>query len=91
MVGPPRRLFDQGLAQIYDLLPLLGLLLEICLNRRIAINLLDTYLGHDAGERILAGSSPAAAANVRAAIWYCDLRGFAALSERLGRDACSPA
>ena len=34
------------------------------------------------------GRSPAAAAQtVAAAIWYCDLRGFTALSERLGRDA----
>jgi adenylate cyclase len=41
------------LAQIEDLLPAYSLLLEIHLDRRIAINILDTYVGHRAGERIL--------------------------------------
>jgi adenylate cyclase len=77
-----------ALAQIEDLLPLFGLLLEIHFNRRIAINLLDTYVGHNAGERILAGEiMRGTGTTVAAAIWYCDLRGFTALSERLGRDA----
>jgi adenylate cyclase len=81
--------FDSDeLAQIEDLLPLFGLLLEIHLDRRIAITLLDTYVGHHAGERILAGQiTRGSGATVAAALWYCDLRGFTALSERLGRDA----
>ena len=79
---------SEELAQIEDLLPLFGLLLEIHFNRRIAINLLDTYVGHNAGERILAGQiTRGSGETVAAAIWYCDLRGFTALSERLGRDA----
>jgi adenylate cyclase len=76
------------LAQIEDLLPLFGLLLEIHLSRRITITLLDTYVGHHAGERILEGQiTRGSGETVAAAIWYCDLRGFTALSERLGRDA----
>ncbi|MGH6898681.1 MAG: adenylate/guanylate cyclase domain-containing protein [Geminicoccaceae bacterium] len=75
------------LAQIYDLLPLFSLLLEIHLNRRIAINLLDTYVGHAAGERILRGQiTRGSGETVGAAIWFCDLRGFTALSERMDRD-----
>jgi adenylate cyclase len=75
------------LAQIYDLLPLFSLLLEIHLNRRIAITLLDTYVGHAAGERILRGQiTRGSGETVRAAIWFCDLRGFTALAERLDRD-----
>jgi len=78
----------EHLALIEDLLPVVSLLLEIHLNRRIAIDLLDTYVGHDAGERILKGQiTRGSAETVQAAIWYCDLRGFTALSERLGRDA----
>jgi adenylate cyclase len=78
----------EELAQIEDLLPLFGLLLEIHFNRRITINLLDTYVGHNAGERILKGQiTRGSGETVAAAIWYCDLRGFTALSERLGRDA----
>jgi adenylate cyclase len=78
----------EHLALIEDLLPVVSLLLEIHLNRRIAIDLLDTYVGHDAGERILKGQiTRGSAETVQAAIWYCDLRGFTALSERLDRDA----
>ena len=77
----------EHLTQIYDLLPLFSLLLEIHLNRRIAINLLDTYVGRDAGERILRGQiTRGSGQTVRAAIWFCDLRGFTELSERTDRD-----
>jgi adenylate cyclase len=75
------------LAQIEDLLPAYSLLLEIHLNRRIAINILDTYVGHHAGERILAGQiTRGSGQTVQAAIWLCDLRGFTALAEAKGRD-----
>jgi adenylate cyclase len=53
----------------------------------MAINLLDTYVGHRAGERILAGQiTRGSGQTVEAAIWFCDLRGFTALSESKGRD-----
>ena len=75
------------LTRIYDLLPLFSLLLEIHLNRRIAVNLLDTYVGRAAGERILRGQiTRGSGETVGAAIWFCDLRGFTALSERTDRD-----
>jgi adenylate cyclase len=77
----------EHLTEIYDLLPLFSLLLEIHLNRRIAVNLLDTYVGRDAGERILRGQiTRGSGQTVRAAIWFCDLRGFTELSERTDRD-----
>jgi adenylate cyclase len=77
----------EHLTQIYDLLPLFSLLLEIHLNRRTAINLLDTYVGRAAGERILRGQiTRGSGETVRAAIWVCDLRGFTELSERTDRD-----
>jgi adenylate cyclase len=74
-------------ALIEDLLPLVGLLVEIHLKRRIAINLLNTYVGPHAGERILAGQiTRGSGDSVEAAIWFSDLRGFTAMSERHGRD-----
>jgi len=77
----------EHLALIEDLLPLFGLLLEIHANRRLAIDLLDIYVGPSAGERILNGQiTRGSGETVQAAIWYCDLRGFTELSERLGRD-----
>jgi adenylate cyclase len=72
------------LTQIQDLLPVVALILEARLTRRIARNLLDTYVGRHAGERILAGQIiRGTGESVRAAIWYCDLRGFTAMTESL--------
>ncbi len=52
--------------------------------RRTAINLLDTYVGIHAGERILAGKIRRGyTERIRAVIWLSDMRGFTALSERI--------
>jgi adenylate cyclase len=78
---------SEDLVQIEDLLPVYGMLLEIHFKRYVAVTLLDTYVGHRAGEHILDGQiTRGSGATVSAAIWYCDLRGFTALSERVGRD-----
>jgi len=46
--------------------------------------LLDTYVGHDAGERILAGQIRRGdIEEIHAAIWLSDMRGFTALADRL--------
>ena len=75
------------LALIEDLLPVVGLLLEIRLNRRIAVNLLDTYVGRHAGYRILQGEITRGSGHtVRAAIWFSDLRDSTILSETQGRE-----
>lgn len=72
------------LERIADLLPLVVLILEARLTRRIARNLLETYVGVRSGERILNGQiQRGTTETVEAAIWYCDLRGFTAMSERL--------
>jgi adenylate cyclase len=56
--------------------------------RDIAVNLLDAYVGHAAGERILAGEVKRGdGSTIEAVIWYCDLRGFTRLSDHLPRDA----
>jgi adenylate cyclase len=75
------------LMQLNDLMPVLAMIAEIRLNRRIAKNLLNTYVGRYAGERILAGDiTRGSGATLRAAIWTCDMRGFSSMSERWGRD-----
>src|SRR4029077_5019022 len=52
--------------------------------RRISANLLDTYLGPQAGRRILAGQiHRAEGERLRAVVMITDLRGFTALSDRL--------
>jgi len=55
--------------------------------RLSAINLINTYVGRGAGERILAGQFRRGdSETIHAAIWYCDLRGFTRLSDALPRD-----
>jgi adenylate cyclase len=81
--------FDtEDLIRIADLLPVLGPILEVHATRRIAANLLDTYVGRQAGARVLSGQiTRGSGETVGAAIWYCDLAGFTDLSERAERDA----
>jgi adenylate cyclase len=55
--------------------------------RRIAIDLLDAYVGHSAGEQIFLGSiERGKVETVYAAIWFCDLRGFTRLSDAAPRE-----
>jgi adenylate cyclase len=57
---------------------------EIRALRRTAGNLIDTYVGHQTGERILSGQIRRGYVEaIRAAIWLSDMRGFTTLSERL--------
>jgi len=52
--------------------------------RRTATNLLDTYVGRQAGERILMGEIRRGHVEaIRAVIWLSDMRGFTATAERL--------
>lgn len=48
---------------------------------RTAVNLLNTYVGRDAGERILKGKIQRGdTESIRCVIWFSDLRGFTSLS-----------
>jgi adenylate cyclase len=57
---------------------------EIRALRRTAGNLINTYVGHQTGERILSGKIRRGYVEaIRAAIWLSDMRGFTAVSEQL--------
>ena len=57
---------------------------EVRALQRTATNLLDTYVGNRAGERILAGQIRRGHTEaINAAIWLSDMRGFTALSDRI--------
>ena len=72
------------LDRMYGLFPLFCRIVEVQAVRRLASDLLDVYVGHDARERILHGQiGRGEGATIRAAIWTCDLRGFTALSDDL--------
>ena len=56
--------------------------------RRIAVDLLDTYVGHSAGEKVFSGRIQRGdIETIYAALWFCDLRGFTRLSDREPREA----
>lgn len=79
---------DDHIALLEDLAPLLARIAEIHATKRVAERLLDTYVGPDAGHRILAGQIQRGSGDtIDAAIWFCDLRGFTVLSDTLPRDA----
>jgi len=62
----------------------LAAVLEVAATHRVAQTLLDTYVGHRTGRRILEGQIHRGdAEEIDAAIWYADLRGFTPLTEKL--------
>lgn len=55
--------------------------------RRVAIDLLDTYVGAGTGRRIFEGRiERGSVETIQAAILLCDLRGFTKLSDRVSRE-----
>jgi adenylate cyclase len=61
---------------------LLSPYLERHVLRRIAVDLLDTYVGPRTGQRIIEGRVDRGAVEmIEAAIWFADLRGFTLMSE----------
>ena len=68
---------DAQMAGIEAIMTPLARVAEIRGLRRMASNLLDTYVGHDAGERILAGHIRRGdIEEIHAAIWLSDMRGL---------------
>lgn len=61
---------------------------EIYGHIRKARNLLDAYLGRQAGEKVLAGQIKRGdSEEIRAVIWFCDLRDSTPLAESMSREA----
>ncbi len=78
---------DDELALFTAMTPAVASNLEIQALQRMARTLLDTYVGRQAGGRVLAGQiRRGMGKTIRAVIWLSDLRGFTSLSESLSRD-----
>jgi adenylate cyclase len=75
-------------ARLRRIMQPLARLAEIIVLRRTATNLLDAYVGHGAGERILRGQVRRGdVEHVRCAIWFSDLRDFTTLSAERAPEA----
>jgi adenylate cyclase len=77
----------EDLKQFNDLAPVLSRLVERETLRQTAVNLLDTYVGREAGARVLKGQiTRGSGESLDAAIWYSDLRNFTSISDASPRD-----
>ena len=75
---------DAQIAAIKSVIAPLARVAENRLLERTASMLLDTYVGNNAGSRILAGQIRRGdTATINAAIWLSDMRGFTRLADRL--------
>jgi adenylate cyclase len=78
---------DSDVADLERAALLLSPYVEVRVTRAMAFNLLDAYLGHKAGEKVLDGSiERGGGEDIFAAIVVADLRGFTRLSDSIPRD-----
>jgi adenylate cyclase len=75
---------DDNIAVLDSIAAPLARVAEIRALRRVAGSVLSTYVGHNAGERVLAGQIRRGhTEQIRAAIWLSDMRGFTQFADRL--------
>ena len=75
------------LGQLYEILPTLSCQLESHAQRLSSLALLRTYLGRNAGQRVINGLVKRGdGENLHAVIWFSDLRDSTSLAEALSRE-----
>jgi adenylate cyclase len=73
---------DADLLGLQYLMPFLALAVKSAALGRIAENLVETYLGRDAGRRVLEGGiTRGVAERIDAVLWFSDLRGFTRITD----------
>lgn len=78
---------DDELEQVGSVLPYFALAVKSRSTTDVATTLLETYLGADAGRRVLTGEIDRhSLRHIDAVIWLCDLRGFSAMANRVTHD-----
>jgi adenylate cyclase len=75
--------FTDGQAQALEaLVPCLAIAVKCASLERIAETLVETYLGRDAGRRVLSGRIERGVADrIGAVLWYSDLRGYTRITD----------
>lgn len=78
---------DADIAAIEQLLQPLALAIKAASILRSAKSVLETYLGRDAGNRVLSGEiTRGSAETIKAVLWYADLQGFTKIADSTPRD-----
>ena len=79
---------EAELQTLRRLMPPFSRVAEIYALMRVAHNILDAYLGQQAGEKVLSGHIRRGdGEEIHAVIWFCDLRDSTPLAESMSRDA----
>lgn len=87
----PEGFSEDEIAVLDRLQPRLALTIKTILGEQITRNIADTYIGPEAGDRILNGEIRRGSVQViHAVIMFADLRGFTALTEQVPRDDLVP-
>ncbi len=80
----PQGFSDQDIRQLSALAEFLAPILEVLTTQHLARTLLDTYVGHRTGSKVLQGLIKRGdAETIKAALWFSDLRDFTAITESL--------
>jgi len=75
---------DADIDLLHGLRHPMAAVIELGYLRHMSVTLMETYVGPVAGRRVLDGAiRRGSGETLRAVIWFCDLKGFTALSERL--------
>lgn len=73
---------DTDIADLRQLVPLLALTVKAASLARIAETLVETYLGRDAGKRVLQGQIDRGITDqIEAALWFSDLRSYTRIAD----------
>jgi adenylate cyclase len=84
----PAGFSDAEMAALARVLPPVARVAEVMAWRRKAQNILEAYLGAQAGEKVLAGRIRRGdGEDIHAVIWFCDLRDSTPLADSMTREA----
>jgi adenylate cyclase len=82
MTDRPEGFSDADVATLVRVVPHLGLAIKAASLGRIAETLVETYLGRDAGRRVLHGKIERGVADrIKTVLWFSDLRGYTRISD----------
>jgi adenylate cyclase len=91
LTDAPEAFGDADIADLQRLVPGLALAVKAVSLGRIAGTLVETYLGRDAGRRVLSGRIGRGVADrIEAVLWFSDLRGFTRIADTAAPDQVIP-
>ena len=86
----PEGFTDDQIAALKRIVPHLGLAIKSVSLARMIRTLMETYLGRDAGQRVLSGRIVRGIAEqIDAVVWFSDLRGFTRISDTAPEEVMS--